>query len=87
MRSTVGIGEDSVTRNTKLLLMLTSGLIALAFVASACDIKLPVTDCSWIHQPDSGGLVCLGANVLALGVGVIALVLALAVGLGAAVPH
>jgi hypothetical protein len=76
---------DSVTRNGKLLLLMT-GLIAVAIVLSACDLKLPV-DCSFIHQPDSGGLVCLGANAIGISLGLLALLAALVIGVGSVVAH
>jgi hypothetical protein len=80
------ISNTRLTRTTRLLL-LTASLIGVAVVASSCDITLPVTDCSWIHQPDMGGLVCLGANAVALSAGLIAIVLAVLLGVSSVVPH
>jgi hypothetical protein len=74
-----------MTRNAKMLWLL-AGLITVAVVLSACDLKLPV-DCSFIHQPDSGGIVCLGANAIAISLSAIALVLVIALGLGSLVTH
>lgn len=74
-----------MSRNAKLLSLLV-GLIAVAIIVSACDIKLPV-DCSFINQPDSGGLVCLGANAIALSLGLVALLVALVIGVGSVVAH
>ncbi len=70
-------------RNRWLLL---AALGVVAQVASGCDIALPVTDCSWVNQPDMGGLLCLGANVLSLFGGAIAFLIALLGGLGGAAP-
>lgn len=72
--------EDYMTRNTKRLLLLTN-LIALVVVASACEIELPVVDCSGINQPDMGGLVCFGMNMLALSAGAVAIIIALLLGI------
>jgi len=58
------------------------GLLAVAAVASGCEIDLFQADCSWIDQPDMGGLVCLGVNFLALGASVVAIVVAILVWLG-----
>lgn len=69
-----------MTRNTKRLLLLTN-LIALVVVASACEIELPVVDCSGINQPDMGGLVCFGMNMLALSAGAVAIIIALLLGI------
>jgi hypothetical protein len=77
-----------VDQNTKRLVWVLASLVGLGLIASACEISLPLTDCSWIHQPDMGGLVCLGANVLTIYGGIFAILLALLLGLGAAaVPH
>ena len=73
-----------MSRQRKLLLFATT-LIALTFVASACDVGLPWVDCSWIDQPDMGGLVCAGGQVLALQATLSALILALVFGIGSAV--
>ncbi len=58
------------------------GLIAVAAVASGCEIDLFQADCSWIDQPDMGGLVCLGLNFLGLGASAIAIIVAILVWLG-----
>ena len=58
------------------------GLLAVAAVASGCEIDLFQADCSWINQPDMGGLVCLGVNILGLGASVIAIIVAILVWLG-----
>ena len=78
-------GQVTVSRRTKLLLFVTS-LVALTFVASACELRLQ-GDCSWINQPDMGGLVCLGVNVLGAAASLIALLLALVIGIGSAIPQ
>lgn len=59
-------------------ILLVASLIMVAGVTSGCELSLPVTDCSWIDQPDMGGLVCLGANVLAIQAGAVVILLALA---------
>jgi hypothetical protein len=74
-----------MSRNTKWLLAV-AGLIGIAVAASACDLTLPVVDCSGINQPDMGGLVCLGLNATAITLSVLALIAALLVGLSGAVP-
>jgi len=67
--------------------LLVATLVVVAVTASACEINvLPVVDCSGINQPDMGGLVCLGMNAFALSAGVIALIAALVLGLGSAIP-
>ena len=58
------------------------GLFAVATVASGCEIDLFQADCSWIDQPDMGGLVCLGLNFLGLGASAIAIIVAILVWLG-----
>jgi hypothetical protein len=63
-------------------LILVASLIAIAVVASGCEIRLPFVDCSWINQPDSGGIVCAGIQVIALQASLIALILAIILGLG-----
>jgi hypothetical protein len=73
-----------MARHSKLLLFATT-LVALAFVAGACEVRLPLVDCSWINQPDSGGIICAGLQVVALQASVIALILAVALGLGVAI--
>lgn len=55
-----------------------AGLVMVMALTSGCELSLPVTDCSWINQPDMGGLVCLGANVLAIQLGAVALLAVLA---------
>ena len=74
-----------MTRHTTWLLAV-AGLMAIAVAASSCELALPVVDCSGIDQPDMGGLVCLGLNATAIVLSVLALIAALAVGLGGAVP-
>ncbi len=75
-----------MTRNAKLLLLMSS-LLAVAMVANACEISLPMVDCSGINQPDSGGLVCLGLNAIAIPVSLVAILIALLLGLGAPSPY
>lgn len=66
--------------------LLATGLLAMAMMTSACELSFPVVDCSGIDQPDMGGLVCFGLNVAAVGVGLIAIVLAILAALGGATP-
>ena len=76
----------NMTRNQRRALLM-AALVVVAMSASACEIDvLPVVDCSGINQPDMGGLVCLGMNAFALSAGVIALIAALVLGLGSAIP-
>ena len=57
-----------MTRNRKMV-VLTATLLVVAVVVSSCELSLNNVDCSGIDQPDMGGLVCLGANVVALQAG------------------
>jgi hypothetical protein len=76
----------NMTRNQKRALLVATVLV-VAMATSACEIDvLPVVDCSGINQPDMGGLVCLGMNAFALSAGVIALIAALVLGVGSAIP-
>jgi len=67
-------------------LMLVAMLVAVAASTSACELSLSVVDCSFIDQPDMGGLVCLGANMLTIAAGVLAIIAAVALGLGSIAP-
>lgn len=70
-----------MNRRAKRAMLLASLLIVVA-VTSGCEIDiLPVVDCSGIDQPDMGGLICFGLNMLALSAGAIAIILAILVGL------
>ena len=81
------LGGDAMTRRTRSLI-LGSTLIVMVLLASACEIDFPQTvDCSGINQPDNGGLVCLGLNVIGLVGGLAAILIALLVGLGAPAPY
>ena len=68
-------------RHTRIVAVLL-GVIGLAVVASGCEIAIPSVDCSWINQPDMGGLVCLGANYAAWVGGLLVLLLGLGVAVG-----
>lgn len=74
-----------MTGNGKRLLW-AAAVVSMVGVASGCTIELPQVDCSWINQPDMGGLVCLGVNVIAWSAGAIALIVALLLGLPGAIP-
>lgn len=74
-----------MSQRTKWMLV-AAGLAAIVLTTSACELTLPVVDCSGINQPDMGGLVCLGLNATAITLGVLALLAALVVGLSGAVP-
>ena len=71
-----------MTRHIKRRLLSAIGLLAVVAVSSGCELDLFQADCSWINQPDMGGLVCLGLNFLGLGASVIAIIVALLVWLG-----
>jgi hypothetical protein len=77
-----------ITRNQRML-MLAALLLVVAFVANGCELSLNNVDCSFINQPDMGGLVCFGVNVLALqavALAAIAAFAALLAALGGALP-
>ena len=62
-----------MTRNSRRALSVL-GLVAIVVVASSCEMG---ADCSWIDQPDMGGLLCVGTNFLAFTGGLLAIVIAL----------
>ncbi len=74
-----------MTTKTKRL-VLAAGLIAFAIAVSGCELSLPAVDCSWITQPDMGGLVCLGQSWLTLVASLLALVGVVALGLSSIAP-
>ena len=63
-------------------LVLAAVLVAVAAVASGCELSLPAVDCSDITQPDMGGLVCLGRSVATLYAGLAAILALLALAAG-----
>jgi uncharacterized membrane protein len=72
-----------MTRNRKLLMV---GLVAIVLVVSACELSLNNVDCSGINQPDMGGLVCFGMNVVALQAAAVLIIGVLAALLGGVSP-
>ena len=74
-----------MTQNRKMV-VLTATLLVVAVVVSSCELSLNNVDCSGIDQPDMGGLVCLGANVVALQAGAALILAVLAALLGGAFP-
>ncbi len=69
-------------RHTRTVLFAT----AVVAMASGCELSLPVVDCSGINQPDMGGLVCFGLNIVAVSAGALAVIVAILLALGGPVP-
>lgn len=74
-----------MSRNTRRFLWVAT-LVTITIAVSGCEISLPLADCSSINQPDMGGLVCLGLNVLTAAASVVGIIAALLVALGSGLP-
>jgi hypothetical protein len=72
-------------RHTRTVLFATA-VVAMAMMTSGCELSLPVVDCSGINQPDMGGLVCFGLNVVAVSAGALAVIVAILLALGGPLP-